>query len=257
MFEPVLIGLFFLLLGTIPSNFEEHQKCTRWSANCEACGKTNLSWKVHLFCANFASSVGGWARCCQAWCPSYYISNSSQAFHVYQSEAEGGMDNEDADRMGNEWHIDPGEANKFHQARMGDHLMVAFEYDSCVFHKLYRREPIVTDEDAISVAIASDLFQERNGFYPSLLAREHEGRFSGPAICYTEGIQWTTAMANGILYELLAQLFDQDPALFPSHIVSHGVILAKYHVYRSFRQASDLRAISKEVALADIRVVNR
>jgi hypothetical protein len=59
------------------------------------------------------------------------------------------------------------------------------------------------------------------------------------------------------LHELLCTLFDQDASLFPSHIGSHGVILAKFHVYRLFRRASDSRAISKEVALADIRVVNR
>jgi hypothetical protein len=65
-------------------------------------------------------------------------------------------------------------------------------------------------------------------------------------------------MAYEILHELLLQLFDQDPSLFPLHIRGHGdIILAKYHVYRLFRRASDLRAISKEVALADIRVVNR
>jgi hypothetical protein len=64
-------------------------------------------------------------------------------------------------------------------------------------------------------------------------------------------------MANEILHELLCSLYNQDPGLFPSHIGSHGDILSKYHVYRSFRRASDSRAISKEVAMADIRVVNR
>ena len=85
------------------------------------------------------------------------------------------MDDEDADRMGNVWRIDPGESNKFHQARMGDHLMVAFECDRCVFRKLYKREPILTDEDAISAAIAGDLFQERNGYYP-ILNQENDGK---------------------------------------------------------------------------------
>ena len=45
--------------------------------------------------------------------------------------------------------------------------------------------------------------------------------------------------------------------LFPSHVGSHGDIIAKFHIYRSFRRASDSRAIFKEVALAGIRVVNR
>jgi hypothetical protein len=64
-------------------------------------------------------------------------------------------------------------------------------------------------------------------------------------------------MANEILHQLLCRLFNEDSSMFPSHIGSHGDILSKYHVYHSFRRASDSRAISKEVALADIRVVNR
>ena len=76
------------------------------------------------------------------------------------------MDDEDVDMMGNVWRIDPGESHKFHQVRMGDHLMVAFECDRCVFQKLYQREPIKSEEDALSAAIASNLFQERNGYYP-------------------------------------------------------------------------------------------
>ena len=434
------------------------------------------------------------------------------------------MDDEDADRMGNVWKIDPGESHKFHQARMGDHLMVAFECDTCVFRKLYRREPILAIEDIPSSVSSGELFQERNGFYPCqtqendrralatirrmildafwsrasstvrsnakiiqrgcelsaslgldppylepaplpsfdhcsygvaiqmllasqepgrhssvykqfdtirrfktgygnqirasgqanaevtaigdadgksyqrvcsdpcasiwfgrfvtgcrrrmgqdwrpdeavsprlvkalmrlledkvagarddeesghwvtaralfvilyvfslrgneglltdlkgirdeytagrshdpsystlallgqvkgeqhrrqhlmfsvdetssgiqvrkafsdlILVREHQGRYAGPAICDKDGFQWTTVLANEILHELLCLLFDRDHSLFLSHIGSHGEILAKYHVYHSFRRASDSRAISKEVALADIRVVNR
>jgi hypothetical protein len=90
-----------------------------------------------------------------------------------------------------------------------------------------------------------------------LVTRELQGWLSGPAICDKEGTQWTTAFANEILHELLCNMFDQDPSLFPSHIGSHGDIIAKFHVYHSFRRASDSRAFSKEVALADIRVVNR
>jgi hypothetical protein len=68
-----------------------------------------------------------------------------------------------------------------------------------------------------------------------LLVRQHQGRTSGPAICNKRGRQWTTLVANAILHELLCQLFNQDPSLFPSHIGLHGDIIAKYHVYRSFR----------------------
>jgi hypothetical protein len=77
-----------------------------------------------------------------------------------------------------------------------------------------------------------------------LQVRQHQNLVSGPAICDKEGSQWTTAMGNEILHELLCHLFDQDPSLFD--------ILSKYHVYHSFRCASNLRVISKEVAMADI-----
>jgi hypothetical protein len=85
------------------------------------------------------------------------------------------MEDEDADRMGNVWRIDPGEAHKFHQARMGDHLMVAFECDQFVFRKLYRCEPIETEEDALNAAFASNLLQERYGLHTSL-NKENDGK---------------------------------------------------------------------------------
>jgi hypothetical protein len=85
---------------------------------------------------------------------------------------------------------------------------------------------------------------------------QHQNLTSGPAICDTEGSQWTTVMANEILHELLYHLFNQAPSMFPSHIGSHRDILLKYHIYHLFRQALDSRAISKEGTMADIRFIN-
>jgi hypothetical protein len=79
------------------------------------------------------------------------------------------MNDEDADRMGNAWRIDPGEANKFHQARMGDHLMVAFECDLCVFRKLFRCNPIITSEEAVSASITSEVLRELHGHHSPIL----------------------------------------------------------------------------------------
>lgn len=107
-----------------------------------------------------------------------------------------------------------------------------------------------------SVDVTSSGIDVRKAIWDLIVVRRHQNLFTGPAICNKEGIQWTTAVANEILHELLCRLFDQDPSLFPSNIGSHAEVLAKYHVYRSFRRASDSRAIAKEVALADIRVVN-
>jgi hypothetical protein len=90
-----------------------------------------------------------------------------------------------------------------------------------------------------------------------IVLRHSEGRIDGPAICDSEGRQWTTAQANEILHELLCSLFDQQPSLFPSHVSSHADIMAKYHLFGSFKRASDSRAITKGINLSDIRVVNR
>jgi hypothetical protein len=90
-----------------------------------------------------------------------------------------------------------------------------------------------------------------------IVLRYSEGRVDGPAICDPEGHQWMTSQANEILHELLCSLFDEDPSHFPSHVKSHGDIKAKYHLFRSFRRASDSRAIAKGINLSDIRVVNR
>jgi hypothetical protein len=90
-----------------------------------------------------------------------------------------------------------------------------------------------------------------------LIALRHsEGRVDGPAICDPEGRQWATAQAKEILHELLYSIFDQDPVPFPSHVPSHADIKSKYHLYRSFRRASDSRAIAKGINLSDIRVVH-
>ncbi len=54
---------------------------------------------------------------------------------------QGEMNDADMDRMSNVWRIDPVDLNRFQKARTGDHLMVAFECDLCVFWKLFGREP--------------------------------------------------------------------------------------------------------------------
>jgi hypothetical protein len=43
-----------------------------------------------------------------------------------------------------------------------------------------------------------------------ILVRQHQNLVDGPAICDKEGSQWTTAMANKILHELLCCLYDQN-----------------------------------------------
>lgn len=44
---------------------------------------------------------------------------------------------------------------------------------------------------------------------------------------------------------------------FPSYVSLHSDIMAKYHLFQSFRRASGSRAIAKGLNLSDIRIVNR
>jgi hypothetical protein len=55
----------------------------------------------------------------------------------------------------------------------------------------HRRQHLMYSVDETSSGI-----QVRKAFADLILVREHKCRFSGPAICDTEGIQWTTAVAN-------------------------------------------------------------
>ena len=116
----------------------------------------------------------------------------------------------------------------------------------------HRRQHLMYAVDETSSGI-----RVRKAISDLIIVREDQGLTDGPAICDKDGVQWTTARANEMLHDLLGLLLLQDPSLFPSHIRSHDDVVAKYHVYRSFRRASDSRAIAKEVAIADIRVVNR
>jgi hypothetical protein len=54
--------------------------------------------------------------------------------------------------MSNVWQVDPKDKNKFHKARMGDHLMVPFECNTCFFRKLFSREPTSTTLDGLKAA---------------------------------------------------------------------------------------------------------
>ena len=108
-----------------------------------------------------------------------------------------------------------------------------------------------------SVDVTGSGIEVRKFLSDLILLRHSEGHLDGPAICDHEGCQWTTAQANEVLHELFCSMFDQEPSLFPSHISSHGDVMAKFHLFRSFRRASDSRAIAKGVNLSDIRIVNR
>jgi hypothetical protein len=108
-----------------------------------------------------------------------------------------------------------------------------------------------------SVSETSSGLKLRKAVESLLWVRQQEGRTSGPAICDSAGVVWTTLVANKILHELLEILFSINSSLFPKHISSFGDIREAYHVFRSFRRGSDSRAISQNVSELDINSINR
>ena len=58
------------------------------------------------------------------------------------------------------------------------------------------------------------------------------------------------------LYTFLIRL-QENKVQFPEEIQSEDNIIERYSVFRSMRQALDIRALEVKVALSDIDIVNR
>lgn len=75
------------------------------------------------------------------WCGKCYCSHPELNFYVAEEEQRA-IDEEDVDRLAHQWGVKSSTIKtKFHTARDGDHLMVAFECDQCIFRKLTKRDP--------------------------------------------------------------------------------------------------------------------
>jgi hypothetical protein len=94
--------------------------------------------------------------------------------------------------MVNVWRADPVDSHKFHQARTGNHLMVAFECDLCVFRKLYKCNPIQTQEEAVHAAITPEVYKERTGSYP-VLNQENDQRVAATICRMILDVFWSQA----------------------------------------------------------------
>ena len=62
---------------------------------------------------------------------------------------------------------------------------------------------------------------------------------------------------NDMLHEMLEEIRCEHKSLFLGDIQSRGDIEEKFNAYRSFRRASDSRAIAMGVSSVDIDVINR
>ena len=97
------------------------------------------------------------------------------------------------------------------------------------------------------------------GWWVQLLRRTVilSGAKKGPAFCDNEGFVWDSIAINEMLHEALEAIYTTQRNLFPLGIQTVGEVRLRYGIYRSFRRASDSRAVSQNVSELDIQVVNR
>ena len=90
-----------------------------------------------------------------------------------------------------------------------------------------------------------------------IVEKEKYGLFDGPAISNEKGRVLSTHCINGCLLDILEELFDTTPGLFPADVTSKDELSKHYQVFRTLRKTSDTQAIEMKVSKIDINVVNR
>lgn len=91
------------------------------------------------------------------------------------------------------------------------------------------------------------------------LLRIHElaGREDGPAICDSDGFLMNTSDMNECMWEILEDIYEIAPEMFPTVIIEKDQIRDMINIDRSGRRTSESRALSKRVAADDREIVNR
>jgi hypothetical protein len=110
-------------------------KCQPPVGNCKTCGK-KLEWIQGIFCANFSSKYGPWSACRNAWCGKCYTLENDLGFHIAE-KPENYPDPEHEVAMDAKWRRNQKARKDLYLVdRRGDHLMISFECDLFIFHKL-------------------------------------------------------------------------------------------------------------------------
>ena len=87
--------------------------------------------------------------------------------------------------------------------------------------------------------------------------KEKAGLKSGPAISDTKGFLLDSRTLDGMLHDILLELFQENKDLFPPIIESGDNIMEFYRCNKTFRRTSDTRALEEKVSATDIDIVNR
>lgn len=83
------------------------------------------------------------------------------------------------------------------------------------------------------------------------------GIVDGPAISDTRGFVMDPSDIDEMFHEVLLEILQKYPNLFPPDIVDEESVKQGYQCFRSFRRSSATRATEMKVSIADKEIVNR
>jgi hypothetical protein len=86
--------------------------------------------------------------------------------------------------------------------------------------------------------------------------KRSRGLVDGPAISDVVGHVLSHQALNGLLLEILEELFDYHRELFPPSIPNKETLRQRVQVYRTLRGTLDTHALEQKVGQSDIDVVN-
>ena len=87
--------------------------------------------------------------------------------------------------------------------------------------------------------------------------KANQGFRRGPAISDYKGDIYSSREVDDTMQEALESVYNADKELFPESIKTVEDMKKSYHCFRSFRRASDTRALESKVNTDDIKLVNR
>ena len=90
-----------------------------------------------------------------------------------------------------------------------------------------------------------------------LLSKRQRGFKDGPAILDENGKIYRMKDLDNMLHDVMGSIFEDEKHLFPEDIKSMDDVCKFYQCFRSFRMASDTRALEMKVPSPDIDIVNR
>lgn len=138
-----LLLYYFPIPGLSLGRSEAPQSLSQQAGRCVVCLK-KVQWPAGIFCGNFIYARHGYSPCNHVWCGECYISNPNVKFHCHRAEdliEEQMGQNLDQPRIQQVWGKKLRNKLDFIKGRDGDHLLIPFECDRCIFLKLKHTLP--------------------------------------------------------------------------------------------------------------------